>query len=1705
PGEGTPEEPGEGTPEEPGEGTPEVPGDVPPDESLVPADENTATPFVVNSAPAIPGYTTITAMPLDETATYIIVAVASDGTAYALHLNADGTTGHGPGATAYPDCTATLTISDGSVTAVRTSDSSAALTMDNLGVTIAPTSGGHTIKNATHSLSLAGQMFDTAANAPAMTDLTFVNGRFQIYNSTENRYLTFNVANDESAHFPAHPTGFCGFSDDQNSFLPIYLYQKEGTGTPVRERLQNLVDQFSSEGLNEADYLAHSWSVYADALTAAQDALGDAGATDEALYTALADLQSAHDALQLAPELPEPSYSTVYQLHTGALVDGVYAIYTNDADNGRNRILYHTGTGMTDKLGGSVSNDQLTLNSSFAASRQLWTLTAVDGGYTLQSVDSSRYLDLTEASEKNINTSASAVVLTITSTGDGTYTVSQQNGQSISYDAANNGNYFAGSEAAPLRFFKQTEVSPEFVEDWRDLIPAPGTTTDQPFNSGTGGSGHFRIPAITTITSGPHAGRLVAAIDARWTQTGDGANIDTLFSYSDDNGKTWHYSFANYFGDSTDVRSDNATNFIDPVIVADNSGTLYLMVDIFPGGVALNTAPMRPATATGYVDVNGTQRLALYLSPVTTEQTDDNYAYYIGDFDASGYAAVYERGSNADSGFYVDEYYYLYQKQGGSRDPENDKIYCERLGSAEWIQQNVFFYNASLHVRNVSYLWIVKSTDGGETWSVPIMNNHQVRTGEDKFYGVGPGAGLCMKGGELDGMILLPTYTHSNEHASFIYTRDGGATWIRGPVLAEGSSESCLVQIDETTIRHFFRDGWANSGVVRYVDHTWSGSEWVPGDVVRVEAASRMGSCQISATKYSQQIDGKDVILVSVPGSTSGRLNGRIYAFTVNNDAGHTMELISTYEVTKAGEAYAYSSLTVTQDGQIALLCETVNGNTSVPFHLIPFSVSIPDASFTDNTTTYDGQPHSITAPALSDEEYDITYSTDNGSTWSSTLPTFTEAGTYTVQYKVASKTAAILNNTVEGSATLTIKPQPINVHLTADNEFLIGSGEVTFTATGIPDNAKGTVTVRCLDDQLHDPHVMAKQGSGENVTYTFTHMLEGPVDGSESRKHTFEATYNAVLGNYTASSSGVYTVTVHSEDPNSFPIKVYGFDGDYDGQAHSITVEVPDYVNVTYCETEDGVYQPENFSYTAVGEYTVYFKATLGDQKEYAGSSMIRIDKANPLSQGIIPSKSVLTGADFASGTPLTLTIPNAPSPEEGTFTLSCDGVEVERKSYDPATRTWTATPNLPLESRSYTFKATFEPNAANVDNYNSSGERTCIVTVRIGTAVQIGIAASPASLTGGGSVTLSVTGVPDAGTVNVTCDIAGITITPNGDGTYTAVLPNTTRTYTFRANYTGQDGYEDATAQCTVSVTAKSSGGGSSSDDDDDDKGSSSGNGTKDTETVTKNPDGSVTTTHTDGKTGTVTATTERPDGGKEILETRKDGTVISTTIDPEGGKVEKVTGANKDIAITVSDSDGKTLAHVALPSQIPPPEKKFVDVPKNHWAEQGINEMASLGVINGVGNDRYNMNANLQRGDLATMLFRLSNGKAEHTAAFEDVPANKYYADGVAWANAVGVVRGDGKGRFFPENSITREELAVVLFNYANLLHLDTTVTGGALNGFTDRDQTNRWAEEGMAWCIENGILFGKGGGILDPGAKVTRAETAVMLQRFLKLVK
>ena len=273
--------------------------------------------------------------------------------------------------------------------------------------------------------------------------------------------------------------------------------------------------------------------------------------------------------------------------------------------------------------------------------------------------------------------------------------------------------------------------------------------------------------------------------------------------------------------------------------------------------------------------------------------------------------------------------------------------------------------------------------------------------------------------------------------------------------------------------------------------------------------------------------------------------------------------------------------------------------------------------------------------------------------------------------------------------------------------------------------------------------------------------------------------------------------------------------------------------------------------------------------------------------------------------------------------------------------------------------------------------------------------------------------------------------------------------------------------------------------------------------TSTETKE-DGTKVTTVTKPD-GTVTETTESPDGAKAVVETKPDGSKTQTVEQPDGTKSELAATKDGDVTITVTDENGEEMVKTEIPAAIPEPETKFEDVDATPWAEEAIHKIAGLELVNGTGGNKYDPVAPMTRGSLATVLHRLSQGKTDYESTFKDVAEGKYYTEGVAWAAKAKVVTGYTAEIFAPDDIITREQLAVMLARYAKLIGMDTKADSKALDQFADGENTGSWAADGVAWCVENGILKGKGQNDLDPTANVTRAEVAVMLDRFIALLK
>ena len=471
-------------------------------------------------------------------------------------------------------------------------------------------------------------------------------------------------------------------------------------------------------------------------------------------------------------------------------------------------------------------------------------------------------------------------------------------------------------------------------------IPASESTLtyDQPTAAGTAGSTNFRIPAFISLDNGENRGNLVAAADARYTVTGDGGGLDTIASVSEDMGKTWNYSFPIYYPDSNGYDGRNATTAIDPVLVEAKDGTIYCLADMNPTGIT--TAFGQVNQGTGYVEIGGKDRLVLtsnYANANTRPTAADTttYEYYIGDFDDNGYAPVLKRSDNTASGYGVDEWYNLYHVNNGNY--VADLTQHQTNSSSTTIQQNAFYKDSALHVYNTGYIMMVKSTDGGWTWGDPVILNPQIKRPDGEYaLLVSPGKGTTLK----NGTIIIPFYDHgdSQENVSFIYSKDNGATWKRTNDVSGGwTSESELVELEDGTLRMFSRNG---TGKICYADTTMNeDGDYVMGSLVQTNVAV-CSTCNVTASMYSKKINGKEAILVACP-SGSGRANGKIYTFLVNDDADQTMELYASYAIPDEGygTGYGYSCLDEQTDGSIGLYYEP-NGS---PQRCIYTSIDMAD------------------------------------------------------------------------------------------------------------------------------------------------------------------------------------------------------------------------------------------------------------------------------------------------------------------------------------------------------------------------------------------------------------------------------------------------------------------------------------------------------------------------------------------------------------------------------------------------------------------------------------------------------------------------------------------------------------------------------------------------------------------------------------------
>ncbi|MBR6915097.1 MAG: S-layer homology domain-containing protein, partial [Clostridia bacterium] len=162
-------------------------------------------------------------------------------------------------------------------------------------------------------------------------------------------------------------------------------------------------------------------------------------------------------------------------------------------------------------------------------------------------------------------------------------------------------------------------------------------------------------------------------------------------------------------------------------------------------------------------------------------------------------------------------------------------------------------------------------------------------------------------------------------------------------------------------------------------------------------------------------------------------------------------------------------------------------------------------------------------------------------------------------------------------------------------------------------------------------------------------------------------------------------------------------------------------------------------------------------------------------------------------------------------------------------------------------------------------------------------------------------------------------------------------------------------------------------------------------------------------------------------------------------------------------------------------------FSDVAETRWSYPYINYTVEQGLMNGVGDGKFDPAGTMTRGMVVTVLYRMENEPAvEFENAFSDVKAGAWYANAVIWAKNGGVVNGVGGGRFDPGGKITREQLSTMLYRYAEYAGKNVSASGD-LSAFPDRDRAHDYALNALIWATSSGLIVGVKTGdkdLLDP---------------------
>ncbi len=251
-----------------------------------------------------------------------------------------------------------------------------------------------------------------------------------------------------------------------------------------------------------------------------------------------------------------------------------------------------------------------------------------------------------------------------------------------------------------------------------------------------------------------------------------------------------------------------------------------------------------------------------------------------------------------------------------------------------------------------------------------------------------------------------------------------------------------------------------------------------------------------------------------------------------------------------------------------------------------------------------------------------------------------------------------------------------------------------------------------------------------------------------------------------------------------------------------------------------------------------------------------------------------------------------------------------------------------------------------------------------------------------------------------------------------------------------------------------------------------------------------------------GTVTV---RPAGAQE-------GETVTLNVAPDAGYVLETIAARDSRGGEVSlTRDGLNRYTFSMPvpdvevtaTFVPGGELAFQDVRPGDWCYDAVRWAFETGLMNGTSTTTFTPNTSTTRGQIVAILYRLEGSPVMGTNSFSDVAPGAYYAAAVSWASSNGIVNGYSDGTFRPNNLITREQMAAFLYRYASQKGRDVS-DRTELGVFTDARQIASYAVEPLRWAVAAGMINGTSADTLSPGGNASRAQVAVILNRFVQNV-